>query len=111
MNRENNSEEIIYGRNAVTEAIKSGMPINKVLISSGEISGSLKSIMALIKEKHIVYQFVDKNKLNDITGTKNHQGKIQYCHNVIAGLSQNTLFRTVYVPIFQIFQTHTAETD
>lgn len=78
MNRENNSEEIIYGRNAVTEAIKSGMPINKVLISSGEISGSLKSIMALIKEKHIVYQFVDKNKLNDITGTKNHQGVALY---------------------------------
>ena len=65
MNRENNSEEIIYGRNAVTEAIKSGMPINKVLISSGEISGSLKSIMALIKEKHIVYQFVDKNNKLD----------------------------------------------
>ena len=78
MNRENNSEEIIYGRNAVTEAIKSGMPINKVLISSGEISGSLKSIMALIKEKHIVYQFVDKNKLNDITGTKNHHGVALY---------------------------------
>ena len=78
MNRENNSEERIYGRNAVTEAIKSGMPINKVLISSGEISGSLKSIMALIKEKHIVYQVVDKNKLNDITGTKNHQGVALY---------------------------------
>lgn len=83
MNRENKSnenisEEIIYGRNAVTEAIKSGMPINKVLISSGEISGSLKAIMALVKEKHLVYQFVDKNKLNDITGTKNHQGVALY---------------------------------
>ena len=38
MNRENNknnsvSEEILYGRNAVTEAIKSGMAINKVLIA------------------------------------------------------------------------------
>ena len=83
MNRENNknnsmSEEILYGRNAVTEAIKSGMPINKVLISSGEVSGSLKAIIALVKEKHIVYQFVDKNKLNDITGTKNHQGVVLY---------------------------------
>lgn len=83
MNRENKSnenisEEIVYGRNAVTEAIKSGMPINKVLISSGEISGSLKAIMALVKEKHLVYQFVDKNKLSDITGTKNHQGVALY---------------------------------
>ena len=37
MNRENNknnnvSEEILYGRNAVTEAIKSGMAINKNLV-------------------------------------------------------------------------------
>ena len=38
----NKTDEIIYGRNAVIEAIKSGMPINKILISSGEISGSLK---------------------------------------------------------------------
>ena len=83
MNRENKSnenisEEIVYGRNAVTEAIKSGMPINKVIISSGEISGSLKAIMALVKEKHLVYQFVEKNKLNEITGTKNHQGVALY---------------------------------
>lgn len=72
------NDEIIYGRNAVSEVIKSGKPINKVLVASGEISGSLKAIMTLIKEKQIVYQFVDKNKLNDITGTKNHQGVALY---------------------------------
>ncbi len=75
---ENKENEIIYGRNAVIEAIKSGMAINKVLIASGEISGSLKSITALVKENHIVYQFVDKNKLTEITGTKNHQGVALY---------------------------------
>ena len=47
------NEEIIYGRNAVTEALKSDMPVNKVIIASGEVSGSLKSIIALVKEKHI----------------------------------------------------------
>lgn len=52
----NNSEEVIYGRNAVTEAIKSGMAINKILISSGEISGSLRAIIGLAKANHIVYQ-------------------------------------------------------
>lgn len=75
---ENKENEIIYGRNAVIEAIKSGMAINKVLIASGEISGSLKSITALVKENHIVYQFVEKNKLTEITGTKNHQGVALY---------------------------------
>ena len=74
----NSSDEIIYGRNAVTEAIKSGMTINKLLISSGEVSGSLKVITALAKENHILYQFVDKNKLSEITGTKNHQGVALY---------------------------------
>ena len=46
----NKTDEIIYGRNAVIEAIKSGMPINKILISSGEISGSLKIILNFAKE-------------------------------------------------------------
>ena len=67
----NKTDEIIYGRNAVIEAIKSGMPINKILISSGEISGSLKIILNFAKERGIVYQFVDKNKLNEVAGTKN----------------------------------------
>ncbi len=74
----NNGEEIIYGRNAVTEAIRSGMSINKILISSGDVSGSLKVIVGLARERHIVYQFTDKNKLNEITGTKNHQGVALY---------------------------------
>ena len=74
----NNSEEVIYGRNAVTEAIKSGMAINKILISSGEISGSLRAIIGLAKANHIVYQFVDKNKLNELSGSKNHQGVLLY---------------------------------
>lgn len=73
-----NTEEIIYGRNAVTEAIRSGIPVNKILISTGEISGSLKAIVGLAKERHIVYQFTDKNKLNEIAGTKNHQGVVLY---------------------------------
>lgn len=74
----NNSEEVIYGRNAVTEAIKSGMAINKILIASGEISGSLKAIIGLAKANHIVYQFVDRNKLNELSGGKNHQGVLLF---------------------------------
>lgn len=80
MNNDEKKEnsEIIYGRNAVSEAIKSDIAINKVVIASGEISGSLKAIMAIIKEKHIVYQFAEKSKLNEIAGTKNHQGIVLY---------------------------------
>ena len=74
----NNLEEVIYGRNAVTEAIKSGMAINKILIASGEISGSLKAIIGLAKANHIVYQFVDRNKLNELSGGKNHQGVLLF---------------------------------
>lgn len=69
-------DEIIYGRNAVMEAIQSGMTINKLFLSSGETSGSVKKIFALAKERGIVCQFADKNKLNDIAGTKNHQGVV-----------------------------------
>lgn len=74
----NHKEEMIYGRNAVAEALKSGMPVNKIVFADGGVSGSLKMIVAMAKERQIVYQFADKNRLNEIAGTKDHQGVVLY---------------------------------
>ncbi len=78
MNEDNISKEVIYGRNAVIEALKSDIPVNKLLISGGDISGSLKAIVALAKEKHIVYQTADKAKLTEIAGNAGHQGAVLF---------------------------------
>lgn len=77
---ENNSdrEDIIEGRNAVIEALKSDRTIEQVLISSGEGHGSINVIYALAKEKGIVIKEVDRRKLDQLSVTGSHQGVIAY---------------------------------
>ncbi|WIF95612.1 23S rRNA (guanosine(2251)-2'-O)-methyltransferase RlmB [Caminicella sporogenes] len=69
---------IIEGRNPVIEALKSGREIEKILISKGNKEGSIKKILAVAKEKGIPIQYVDKNKINQISVSHAHQGVIAY---------------------------------
>ena len=68
------SQDKIEGRNPVTEAIKSGREIDKLLISAKE--GSIKKIVAMAKERGIVVQEVIKSKLDELSDTGAHQGVI-----------------------------------
>ena len=67
---------IIEGRNAVVEALKNDRTIENILINSSSVGHSLNIIYALAKEKKIVIKEVDKQKLNAISETGNHQGVI-----------------------------------
>lgn len=69
---------IIEGRNPVIEAIKSGREIDKILIAKGNKEGSIKKIIAMAKEDKILVQYVDRNKLNQISTSNSHQGVIAY---------------------------------
>ncbi len=64
----------IFGRNSVMEALKSGRNIDTVFVSSAEITGSLKPIIALAKEKKIVIKHVKKQNLDSLCDFSNHQG-------------------------------------
>ncbi|MBE7066008.1 MAG: 23S rRNA (guanosine(2251)-2'-O)-methyltransferase RlmB [Ruminococcaceae bacterium] len=77
-NNNTDNTEILYGRNPVIEALKSGVSVNKLLIAQGDNSGSMKVILSLARERQLVYQSVDKKKLDDICGHKNHQGVVMY---------------------------------
>ena len=69
-------QDIIEGRNAVTELLKSDKDINKIFVQRGEKHGSINQIISLAKSKKIVIVEVDKNKLDLMSQTKNHQGII-----------------------------------
>ena len=69
---------IIEGRNPVIEALKSGRQIEKILISKGNKEGSIKKIIGIAKDSKIPLQYVDKNKLNQISASDAHQGVIAY---------------------------------
>lgn len=70
--------DVVAGRNAVMETLKSGRSINKLLIAKGEQQGSIREIIALAKEKGIIMQTVDKNKLDAIVHGLRHQGVLAY---------------------------------
>ena len=68
----------IYGKNAIIEALEAGnREFNRILISNNSRSDEkLEKIKDLAKSKGVVFQFVGKEKLNQITQEARHQGVI-----------------------------------
>ena len=67
-------EDMIEGRNAVTEALRSGRTINKVFLADGDTDHALGRLAAMAKESGAVVVRVDRRKLNDMSPTGAHQG-------------------------------------
>ena len=81
--KENNAQSerdsnLIIGRNAVSEALRSGRNIDTLLVVRGERNGSVGRIIAECKEKGVVIKEVDKKKLDFMCGQGNHQGIAAY---------------------------------
>lgn len=68
-------DDLVYGRNAVLELLKSNKDINKIFIERGEKHGSINEIIAKAKEARIVIVEVERSKL-DLMTKENHQGVI-----------------------------------
>lgn len=66
----------LEGRNALTEALKSGRTIDKVFIASGEIDRGLQRLAAQAKEAGAVVVPVDRRRLDAMSTTHSHQGVI-----------------------------------
>ena len=69
-------EDIVEGRNAVIETLKSDRTIEQILVAKGDLSGSINMILALAKEKKTVVKEVDRKKLDQMSLTGSHQGVI-----------------------------------
>lgn len=74
--KEEYNENQLEGRNAVFELLKSGRDVEKILVQSGNVEGSIKRIVAQATEKGMIIQEVSRRKLDEISQTKNHQGII-----------------------------------
>lgn len=68
--------DLVIGRNAVREALKAGRPADSLLVQRGELSGSIRPIIAECKEKGIIVKEVDSKKLDFMCGHAHHQGVI-----------------------------------
>ena len=70
------SEGLIEGRNAVTEALKSGRTINKLFLADGDVDKTLGRLAAQAKDAGAVVVRIDRRKLNEMSPTGAHQGVI-----------------------------------
>ena len=71
-------DDVLVGRNAVTEALKSGRGINKLWIASGDREGSVAEIAALAKERGIVVQYVERAKIESLAGGLAYVAPVPY---------------------------------
>ena len=71
-------EDVLIGRNAVTEALRAGRGINKILLADGDREGQVSEIIALAKERGIILQFAERSKIESVAGGLRHQGVMAY---------------------------------
>lgn len=78
MNQETSQrgEDIIAGRNAVSEALRSGRTIDSLYVTRGSHTGSLNVLIAKAKKKGIAIKEADAKKLDFLCGNANHQGVV-----------------------------------
>ena len=66
----------LEGRNAISEALKSGRTIDKVFVADGDTDRALQRLAAQAKEAGAVVVPVDRRKLDAMSFTRAHQGII-----------------------------------
>ena len=74
--KQNQKDDVIVGRNPVSEAIRSARTIDRILVTKGGKTGTIVGILAKAKEKQIPIKEVDSKKLDFLAGNENHQGII-----------------------------------
>lgn len=67
------------GRNAVTEALRSGRSVEKLFIQEGLRDGAINTILREAKKRDITYSFVSKQRLDQMSEAGRHQGVIAQC--------------------------------
>lgn len=70
------NENQLEGRNAILEALRNGRDMEKLLVIKASAEGTIKRIIAQASKKGVVIQEVSRQKLDELSQTKNHQGVI-----------------------------------
>ena len=67
-------DNVVYGRNAVMEIMKSDRSIEAIYTTEGEKEGSILKILGMAKDRRILVKYIDRRKLDAMTDFGNHQG-------------------------------------
>ncbi|MDA8097417.1 MAG: 23S rRNA (guanosine(2251)-2'-O)-methyltransferase RlmB [Clostridia bacterium] len=67
-------EEVIFGRNAVREALRAGTPLNKVILARGMAPQVRHEVLVLARRQGIPVQDADRARLDALAPGAAHQG-------------------------------------
>ncbi|MDE6881069.1 MAG: 23S rRNA (guanosine(2251)-2'-O)-methyltransferase RlmB [Oscillospiraceae bacterium] len=70
------AEGLLEGRNVIAEALRAGVPIDKLYIAKGETDRTLGRIAAQARRAGVVVVEADRRKLDAMSATRSHQGVI-----------------------------------
>jgi 23S rRNA (guanosine2251-2'-O)-methyltransferase len=87
--------DVIFGRHAVFEALKAaqGRSVNKLWLLRGGSGGPFESIVRLAREKNIVFQWVDRRRLDQLANTPHHQGVVARASDLVYAVLEDVLPR------------------
>ncbi len=71
-------ELTIEGRNAVLEAFRSGKTIDKLFVLKGCQDGPVRTIIREAQKHDTILSYVERERLDQLSETKKHQGVIAY---------------------------------
>jgi len=77
-NEGEDASDIVFGRNPVLEALRSGRTIDKIFVAKGEREGSIIRLIAMAKDAGIPVVEAEKTKLDNITRSSSHQGVVAF---------------------------------
>lgn len=72
-------ESKVEGRNPVIEAFRSGKTVDKLFVLDGCQDGPIKTILREAKKQDTTVYFVSKERLDQLSATRHHQGVIAVC--------------------------------
>ena len=72
-------ESKVEGRNPVLEAFRSGKTVDKLFVLDGCQDGPVRTIVREAKKQDTMIHFVTKERLDQLSMTKHHQGVIAVC--------------------------------
>ncbi len=71
-------EDVVVGRNAVTEALKSGRTVNRLLVAEHDDQGSIREIVKLARESGALVEVVPRSQIEAAARGFRHQGVMAY---------------------------------
>jgi 23S rRNA (guanosine2251-2'-O)-methyltransferase len=66
--------DIIFGLKPVQEALAQGKSINRIYVAKESRAAGCKGVIDEAKARSIAFDFVPQAKINELTGTRDHQG-------------------------------------